>query len=603
MAVLALISDEKAIGFVLPWASAFARARFTSLTVVCWTHSPVVVAEGSEPVSEDLVQAAHDFLKRTGAAEEPEVIGVSGPSDSAAAVSMARQMAAELIVTAANDPTGAEGATYSTNLLLKQSPCNTIVLFGDSKRSIEPRRIFVGSTDNIHDEAAIFLASGLADSQDARITLARAELDTEQMGREVARRELQHLIRDAGIDNAGRIDCHVFRTGDYEEVAAAMEEHDLVLLGANCPLVPTIIGLTKKPTVAVIQRAPPLRPWRTAKRSAHWKQRLSPADYAELIQSLRHGSRLGADFVTMLSLATIVASMGLLQDSPAVVIGSMLLAPLMTPMIGCGLALAQANRKLGNTALGTVAAGLLCTLAISFLVGLITPGAELTPQIYARGEPTVLDLVVAVASAAAAAYALARPNLVGSIAGVAIATALVPPLCSVGLSLAYGDMTNARGAALLFVINFLAIVLSAAVTFRLIGITAERAGSREKFWVFRTAGILGIAALLACYPLQRELFESLVERKPQPRAFPLAKTVMDALENCVEAEPGVKLITAGRPSSHFVVSDVVLILGATGELDSSFADELVKIVKEKMQDESLVVEVHCVKELWQETSK
>ena len=106
----------------------------------------------------------------------------------------------------------------------------------------------------------------------------------------------------------------------------------------------------------------------------------------------------------------------------------MLLAPLMTPMIGCGLALAQANRKLGNTALGTVAVGLLCTLAISFLVGLITPGAELTPQIYARGEPTVLDLVVALASAAAAAYALARPNLVGSIAGVAIATALVP-LC------------------------------------------------------------------------------------------------------------------------------------------------------------------------------
>lgn len=602
MTVLALIRDGSDMNLVLSWASAFAKARFTSLTVVCWTHSPVLSTEGSEQLSPDLVQAAREFCSQAGLTEQPEVIGVSGPSDSTAAIRLARQMAAELVVALANDPTGTTGATYSTNPLLKQSSCNTVVLFGDSTRSIEPRRIFVGASDNMNDEAAIFLASRLADNHDARVTLARAELETEREDLEVGRRELQHLLRDAGVDNNDRLDCQVFQAGDYEEVTTVMNDHDLVLLGANCPLVPTIIELTKKPTVAVIQRAPPLRPWQTAGQSANWRPRLSPSDYAELIQGLRHGSQLGADFITMLSLATIVASVGLMQDSPAVVIGSMLLAPLMTPMIGCGLALAQANQTLGNRALRTVAIGLLCTLAISFLVGLITPGAELTPQIYARGEPTILDLVVAIASAAAAAYALARPNLVGSIAGVAIATALVPPLCSVGLSLAYADMTNARGAALLFVTNFLAIVLSAAVTFRLIGITAKRAGSRQRFWVFGTAGVLGVAAILVCIPLQHELIKSLVERKPQPRAFPLAKTVLDSLEDRIESEPGVKLITAGRPSSHLVRSDVVLVLAATGELDSSFADELVEIVRQKMQDASLVVEVHCVVELWHETA-
>ena len=83
----------------------------------------------------------------------------------------------------------------------------------------------------------------------------------------------------------------------------------------------------------------------------------------------------------------------------------------------------------------------------------------------------------------------------------------------------------------------------------------------------------------------------------------LAKTVIDALEDRVEAEPGVKLISAGRPSSRLVPSDVVLILGATGELDARFADELIMIVRLKMQDESLIVEVHCVKELWHETSQ
>ena len=163
-------------------------------------------------------------------------------------------------------------------------------------------------------------------------------------------------------------------------------------------------------------------------------------------------------------------------------------------------------------------------------------------------------------------------------------------------------MANAEGAALLFVTNFLAIVLAAAITFRLIGITAKHAEAREKFWVFRAAGVLGIAVVLACVPLQHALLRSLVETKPQPRAFPLAKTVVDALEDRIESEPDVSLITAGKPSSHLVLSDVVLVLGSTVELDSNFADELVEIVRRKMQDESLIVEVHCVQELWHETS-
>ena len=230
-------------------------------------------------------------------------------------------------------------------------------------------------------------------------------------------------------------------------------------------------------------------------------------------------------------------------------------------------------------------------------------GSRANASNLARGKPTVLDLVVAVASAAAAAYALARPNLIGSIAGVAIATALVPPLCSVGLSLAYADTTNALGAALLFATNFLAIVLSAALTFRIIGITAKQAELRQKFWVFRVVGILGLAAILVCFPLHHALLKSLVETKPQPRAFPLAKTVIDALEDRLGSHPDTNLITAGRPSSHLVSADVVLVLGTTGELDSSFADELVEIVRQKMQDESLSVEVHCVQELWQETTQ
>ena len=93
-----------------------------------------------------------------------------------------------------------------------------------------------------------------------------------------------------------------------------------------------------------------------------------------------------------------------------------------------------------------------------------------------------------------------------------------------------------------------------------------------------------------------------METKPQPRAYPLATSVVEALEQRIQSEPGVELITAGRPSSHRVPADVVLVVGAAGELDSSFAHELVGIVRRSMRDESLIVDVHCVKALWQERS-
>jgi uncharacterized hydrophobic protein (TIGR00271 family) len=343
-----------------------------------------------------------------------------------------------------------------------------------------------------------------------------------------------------------------------------------------------------------------LRKRRRSKRGTEWNPVLSPADYADLMQGLRRGSRLDADFLTMLSLAAVVATMGLLQDSPAVVIGSMLLAPLMTPMLGCGLALAQVNPKLGNTALVTVAFGLLCTLAVSFVLGIVTPGAELTPQVFARGDPNVLDLVIAVASGAAAAYALARPNLVGSIAGVAIATALLPPLCSVGLSLAYLNLTNAMGAALLFGTNFVAIVLSAAVTFRMMNITPARAESNQRLWAFRIVAAMGLAAVVFCVPLQLAMLRSLRQAKPQPRSYPLARSVSGALEDYIEDHPEVELILAGRPSSPDDRADVVLVIGAPHRLEPEYANALIDIVRREMKNDRLVVEVHCIRELWQE---
>jgi uncharacterized membrane protein len=246
-------------------------------------------------------------------------------------------------------------------------------------------------------------------------------------------------------------------------------------------------------------------------------------------------------------------------------------------------------------ALKTVAVGLICTLVLSYLIGVFTPGEVLTSQIFARGQPTILDLFIAVASAAAASYALARPNLVGSIAGVAIATALVPPLCSVGISIAYSDFGNAQGAALLFATNFFAIVLAAGLTFRLIGISSKQAGKGQKFWVFRIVVIFSIAIIAIGFPLQKAMQESLVLAKPQPRAYPLAKSVMDAVEERLVANPEYELITAGQPSSPFSTSDVILVLSTSGVHAPEFFEGLETLIKEQMHDDSLRVKIHLIK--------
>ncbi len=185
---------------------------------------------------------------------------------------------------------------------------------------------------------------------------------------------------------------------------------------------------------------------------------------------------------------------------------------------------------------------------------------------------------------------------------MAIATALVPPLCSAGLGLAYSSFSLAKGAALLFSTNFVAIVIAAALTFRAMGVTAAKAQSGQRLWVFRVAAILGITIIMFLIPLQRALNRSLVEAKPQPSTYPLARSVIEALEEHIEQTDDVELIAAGRPSSPKDPTDVQVFVGAPGELDREFGRKIIEIVHTTMQDTELVVEVHCLRELWREST-
>jgi len=191
----------------------------------------------------------------------------------------------------------------------------------------------------------------------------------------------------------------------------------------------------------------------------------------------------------------------LIQDSGAVVIGAMLVAPLMMPMIGAGLSLVQGNRALLREAVRSILVGFFTALAIGLACGLawrlLEPEGELTGQILSRGSPGALDLVVAFLSGLAAAYAVARPGLMGAMAGVAVAAALVPPIGSAGIALAKGQTGVGQGAALLFGTNLVAIVLGAGGAFRLIGVhpPKSKAGGGGRLWVRRVVFGLVLTAV------------------------------------------------------------------------------------------------------------
>ncbi|CQR73527.1 hypothetical protein SOV_28860 [Sporomusa ovata DSM 2662] len=175
----------------------------------------------------------------------------------------------------------------------------------------------------------------------------------------------------------------------------------------------------------------------------------------------------------MVILSCTVATYGLLSNSTAVVIGAMLIAPLMGPILGGALAVATNSNPLLKMSAKAEALGAVTAVVLAALLTLVLPSAELTPEVLARTTPTILDLVVALASGAAGTYAMCVKPQGATLPGVAIATALMPPLCVVGIGLAKQNFSVVSGAFLLFLANMIAINVAAIAMFELAGFSRD----------------------------------------------------------------------------------------------------------------------------------
>jgi uncharacterized hydrophobic protein (TIGR00271 family) len=218
-----------------------------------------------------------------------------------------------------------------------------------------------------------------------------------------------------------------------------------------------------------------------------------------LEEDARSDAVLSSNYIVLTLASSVIATLGLIENSVAVIIGAMIVAPLIGPIQAFAFAALTGDARLVRQALTSAVAGAVIAIATSaglgFLIALPTYGSE----VLGRTRPTVLDLGIAIAAGGVAGFAKIRPSISSTIAGTAIAVALMPPLCVIGLALAAGQWGWAKGAALLFGTNFLGIALACMVVY----IIARRGRARSRIGLITT--IVVTAALTV--PLGISFFE------------------------------------------------------------------------------------------------
>lgn len=262
-------------------------------------------------------------------------------------------------------------------------------------------------------------------------------------------------------------------------------------------------GATGDPGLSGPQARPP-RSWPEA-----WARALldlasvSPQRRATVLRDILDGSTPTTVYYLLLGLSELIAGFALIIESDATLIGANVVAPLMTPIFGVSLGLTRGDLRLLRTALIAEFGGALFGIALTYLLGLMPFALEPTASLLAQTRPTLIDLLVAALAGFAGGLAMIDERVSPALPGVAIATALNPPIAAIGLCLAFGAYEGAWGAFLLFFANFLAILAVGAFLFIVAGfVTRSEIGSLgglARRFAAAAVGLLLVTALLTSY--------------------------------------------------------------------------------------------------------
>lgn len=536
MAIVALLDPDGPLPLQVSWALWFAVTKNVELTILLPETSASKSAELLAAQAQSIVGQDERFVcvaeRAPGAASEPSpddpepeadprllcnVLVIDSAEDGAVLAAISKASPELFVVLLQRVDSAAPRVVAIGREILPRVSCSVAVVhLGEERWPVQ--HVMVAASRGAHSRAAITLASQLARSAGGKLTGAYVEPDIGSDAQSVGRHLLDKVLRQALSEEASDVGRRVVIGTSVESglhKACEVVEPDAVVLGMPRPglLGPRFFGLTparlcKRASVPVVilREAMPLgnRLRRFFEDVLHRRvPQVERATRVELAARVQSSSAWNFDFVALISLSTVIAALGLLQDSSAVIIGAMLIAPLMTPILGVGLALSQGNAVLARLAFQSIAFGVGTSFLLAVVVGLLDSGAHqmvITEQMWARGWPGIIDLWVAFASGLAAAYAHSRPGLVAALPGVAIAAALVPPIATSGLACAAGEFRLAYGSFLLFFANTVAIVLAASLSLWAVGVRT----SQDKGWLRHLSyGFMALLLLLGVHLAQR----------------------------------------------------------------------------------------------------
>jgi uncharacterized hydrophobic protein (TIGR00271 family) len=239
--------------------------------------------------------------------------------------------------------------------------------------------------------------------------------------------------------------------------------------------------------------------------------RIDPERIPVVLAEINYGSEPAVRFYALVATSTLIAAFGLIANSVAVIIGAMVVAPLMTPIFGMALALVRGDGKLLGRALQAETVGVFLAVGVSAIFGSLPLALQVTPEMLARTQPTLLDLLVAVLAGFAGAYAVIDEHLSPALPGVAIAVAVVPPLANAGLCLAVGAYLGMYGSLLLFLANLLSILIVSSVVFVAAGL-ATRIELESGWELIRRFGMACLGFIIVAVLLTHTLIRIVQER-------------------------------------------------------------------------------------------
>lgn len=203
--------------------------------------------------------------------------------------------------------------------------------------------------------------------------------------------------------------------------------------------------------------------------------RLTEKDKSNAVKKLISDSTPDQDFFLMVMLSILMATFGLLINSSAVIIGSMLIAPMLYPILGLSLGIVIADFKLISRSFYTVLRSLVYGVAGAAIVTLLfNSNYQNTQEILARTEPSMIYAAIAVVAGLAASFALVMPEISASLPGVAISVALIPPIAVIGIGVARFDWHIISNSFLLFALNAAGIIFSSMIVFSLMNLYVKR---------------------------------------------------------------------------------------------------------------------------------